>query len=61
MKSRLSVRKVELGLLAKTLKEKKTLYGDEVKHLLEESLSSASKYSSNKNKIAKKSPNVVLR
>ena len=58
VRSLLSGRQTELALIAQALLEKKTLYGDDVKNLIEESLSTKYKY---KNKKADKSPNVVLK
>ena len=59
--SLLSKHRPELDLIADALLLKKTLYGDDVKELIEESLSTVSETISNKNKKPVNSPNVVIK
>ena len=58
----LSEHKAELDLISNALLLKKTLYGDDVRELIEESLSTASGDNNfdNKKKEKKNSPNIVL-
>ena len=59
--SLLSEHKAELDLISNALLLKKTLYGDDVRELIEESLSTASgDNNSDKKKEKKNSPNIVL-
>ena len=57
----LSEHKAELDLISNALLLKKTLYGDDVRELIEESLSTASgDNTADKKKEKKNSPNIVL-
>ena len=57
----LSEHKAELDLISNALLLKKTLYGDDVRELIEESLSTASSDNNlDKRKEKKNSPNIVL-
>ena len=57
----LSEHKAELDLISNALLSKKTLYGDDVRELIEESLSTASGDNDlDKKKEKKNSPNIVL-
>ena len=57
----LSEHKAELDLISNALLLKKTLYGDDVRELIEESLSTASgDNNSDKKKEKKNTPNIVL-
>ena len=59
--SLLSEHKAELDLISNALLLKKTLYGDDVRELIEESLSTASgDNNSDKKKEKKNTPNIVL-
>ena len=61
VKSLLCQHKSELDLIANALLLKKTLYGDDVQELIEESLSTARGITSSNKKKRDKSPNVVVK
>ena len=56
----LSKHKAELDLISNALLLKKTLYGDDIRELIEESLSTASGDMMTKHKENETSPNIVL-